>query len=153
MTDLTIKIDGLSSLKNKLLGLSRKMEEAVMAGLFSAGLDIERDAKESVRQKGTGRIYKRGGVMHQASSAGNPPATDTGRLLNSITTVQKTQEGVIEVKAGGGKSQVKYAAMLEFGTSKMAERPFMRPALLKNKKNVQDKVNNRVKKALQDGAR
>jgi hypothetical protein len=35
----------------------------------------------------------------------------------------------------------------------MAERPFMRPALLKNKKNVQDKVNKRVKKALEDGTR
>lgn len=72
----------------------------------------------------TGRVYKRRGVEHQASSGGEPPASDTGRLVNSITTSYDVQNltGTVGVHTA-------YAAFLEFGTQKLVPRPFARQAL------------------------
>jgi HK97 gp10 family phage protein len=65
-------------------------------------------------------------VPHQASAPGQPPATDTGRLLNSIGhTVGSDADGLYaDVSA-----RVAYAVFLELGTRYMAPRPFLRPAL------------------------
>lgn len=60
---------------------------------------------------------------HTASAPADAPAVDTGHLRNSIG-VQKIGEGAYRVG-----TDVKYALYLEFGTRRMAARPFMRPAL------------------------
>jgi len=68
---------------------------------------------------------------HTASSAGQPPATDTGFLVNNI---------VLDIDNNGlganVESRADYSAFLEFGTSKMAARPFMQPALEENKPKI-----------------
>ncbi len=56
------------------------------------------------------------------SSPGDPPGVDTGNLKNSVIA-----------KPDGPKTWAvlvgaEYGAMLEYGTSKMAARPFMLPA-------------------------
>ena len=57
------------------------------------------------------------------SSPGDPPGLDTGFLRNSVTVDSVTPtEAVIGPHAD-------YAEHLEFGTSRMAARPFLRPAL------------------------
>ena len=68
---------------------------------------------------------------HTASSAGQPPATDTGFLVNNI---------VLDIDTDGlganVESRADYSSFLEFGTSKMAARPFMQPALEENKPKI-----------------
>jgi len=59
---------------------------------------------------------------HRASSPGQAPATDTGRLASSI--MADITGLTAEVSAN-----VQYAAPLEFGTVNMAARPFLQPAL------------------------
>jgi len=88
-----------------------------------AAHDLEAQAKANI-QTGpkTGRVYKRGKKKHQASAPGESPATDTGFLANNI-----------RVQANGSLTAYvvatqEYAAALEFGTAKMAARPFMAPA-------------------------
>lgn len=76
---------------------------------------------EQLSQPGSGRQYGR----HRASAPGDSPAVDTGRLRQSIG-VQKVAQGHYRVG-----TNVQYAPLLEFGTRKMAARPFMRPALEK----------------------
>lgn len=149
----TLQTKGLDALKRRLAGMPKALDKAVDAGLFVAGRKIERDAKESLRHRGSGAVYKHGKVTHQASSPGQPPATDTGRLGNSINVVQLLDKGVVEVRAGGSRSNVKYAAMLEYGTVHMEPRPFMRPALLRNKKFITQAVSAKIAEALKDGAR
>lgn len=56
------------------------------------------------------------------SAAGEAPAVDTGALKNSINTT-KIADAHYEVHDG-----VEYGVHLEFGTEKMAARPFMLPA-------------------------
>lgn len=76
-------------------------------------------------QKGpkTGRIYKRpGNRWHQASAPGQSPATDTGALVQSIRP-EKINDVHWRVIAA-----IFYAAELEWGSHRVAARPFMRPA-------------------------
>ncbi len=62
------------------------------------------------------------------SAPGQPPAVVSGNLRDSITARQTTKGDkpavMIEVKAH-------YASFLEFGTSRMASRPFIRPAMFR----------------------
>ncbi len=73
----------------------------------------------------TGRIYRYGSVEHQASAPGEPPAVDTGFLINSFWIWRpRPLTRIVEVGA-------EYAAKLEFGTERIAARPFLRPAFKK----------------------
>lgn len=100
-------------------------------------------AADRVRTEYIDRVNEGGapGKVHVPSLPGQPPNTDTGRLVGSAGSAiigrNKTETYV----------EAQYAAHLEFGTDKMAPRPAlgpsfdeMRPFILKN-----------VAKALKDG--
>lgn len=91
----------------------------------------------------TGRIYRRRTVEHQASAPGEPPASDTGRLVASIRTDYDTSELVGRVTAS-----TEYAAALEYGTARMAPRPFMRPALANKRQEIEEIVAAEVARVL-----
>lgn len=69
------------------------------------------------------------------SSPGEPPAVVTGRLRASITMRVESEDGK---PAGYVGTNVEYASSLEYGTSKMAPRPFLVPALEANKPKIRD---------------
>lgn len=71
------------------------------------------------------------GKGHVASSPGEPPNRDTGNLQANLETTNP-RPLVAEVR-----SNALYAADLEFGTSKMAARPYMRPARDKKEPEIQ----------------
>ncbi len=66
----------------------------------------------------TGNTYERGGKTHIASSAGNPPAMDTSRLVNSIQ-IKPSSPSIKPV--GKVFTNVEYSQMLEL----YMDRPFM----------------------------
>lgn len=80
-----------------------------------------------------GRAYKRGKRTHVASAPGEPPATDTGFLRNSIQSspkVKRTAQQVVgEVGIGA-----EYAEFLEKGTRRMKPRPFVERTLREKEK-------------------
>lgn len=82
---------------------------------------IQRGAK-------TGVVYEKykPSRTHKASAPGQAPATDTGMLANSINA-----------NINGKKAEIvadtEYAVPLEFGTQKMQPRPFMFPAMEKER--------------------
>jgi len=95
----------------------------------SAIKSIQRDPK-------TGTVYTRAkgqnlGSAHQASAPGQSPATDTGSLVSSIKVIHDGLKGKIG-------SALNYAFWLEYGTLKMSERPFLRPALADNEKKINE---------------
>lgn len=101
------------------------VRRATMQGVVRGTEMVRTEALRLILQTTkSGRTYRTRGVIHRASAPGEPPASDTGRLVNSITTKydQKTIAGRVE-------ANTRYAEFLEYGTMKMAERPFMRPAL------------------------
>jgi len=93
--------------------------------VFRLANQVRNEAVKSIQTSPrTGRKYKRGGVVHIASSPGNPPATDTGKLVQSIRVEHQPGSGAAKVVVGA-----EYAAALEFGSGKIAPRPFLRSAV------------------------
>ena len=93
-------------------------------------------AVSSVQAGGSGesvRKYKPSRT-HTQSKPLNPPATDTGFLVSQITMNVKSQpDGSV---VGQIISAAPYSKALEFGTINMQPRPFMQPALMKNKNKI-----------------
>lgn len=154
--DLNVEVAGLDGLKKASAEVQKAVLAELKAGMYFSGKKVEETAKKSLTEGGkTGRVYKRGSVTHRASAPGEAPASDTGRLLNSIhvdsqVTVERTAL-VAEVKAGG--ADTKYAPMLEFGTSKMQARPFMFPAFENSKKWIQDRLAKAVQRGIAKGSK
>lgn len=94
----------------------------------------------------TGRVYVRRGKRHQASAPGEFPAADTGRLHQSIISAVHVSPHSMQIQVS---PNVKYADFLEYGTSRMAPRPFMAPAWAQNI----DLIRANVKAAVRRGAR
>lgn len=120
------------------------------AATFAAANVLRNVMLEEIRTPGSGRVYdvefrmvrhRRGKptkigpalplpigpprTPHQASAPGEPPATDIGTLVNNIIA-EKLAPGRSGV--GAGKPAF-YWKWLEFGTSFMEPRPFVRPAV------------------------
>lgn len=122
--------------------LEREVERAVEQTLAGCAMLVANDAKQSVargpktgrvyttrfsRNRTTGRIFPtEARVPHQASAPGEPPATDTGKLVGSIVSGAKGLSGFVEARS-------LYALHLEYGTRDMAARPFLVPAFERNR--------------------
>lgn len=125
MAGVTISLEGAEELQAALANLTEDMQEAVEKVVMATGLEIQGDIKKRIqRGPASGRTYQKYTPrrQHTASAPGEAPATDTGRLANSITF---KQEGQFTVSVF---SLLSYAQYLEFGTFKIAPRPSWVPA-------------------------
>jgi HK97 gp10 family phage protein len=120
----TITLDGGKELAAALRNASKDMVAAVEEAVKNTGVELRSDVVKRI-QRGpkTGIVYQRRGIRHPSSAPGQAPATDTGRLANSIIF---EQVGPVSVTVG---SALIYAAYLEYGTTRMAPRPAWRPAV------------------------
>jgi HK97 gp10 family phage protein len=112
------------------------MVREVGKALFAAGELIQVEAQISIT---AGSVS---GKKHKPSAPGKPPNNDTGILAGNIETKQVAPL-VVEVS-----SNAPYAAALEFGTSKVAARPYMAPARDAKRKEVQQLVRRGVDRAV-----
>jgi len=145
--DFSVKIEGLDALAQANDRIRLNVAKELNAGVYSAAQRVVTEAKRSILSgQKTGRLYKRRSVAHRASAPGEAPASDTGRLVNS-THAEAAAPG--EALAISGSSNVKYAALLEFGTSKIAPRPFMFPALEKSKAWIAKRLQDALRRGLE----
>lgn len=107
--------------KRRLEQIMRESPDIIDDAVGAMALDGQRMVQMSFNAS-RGRRYKRGTVIHIASLPGYAPNIDTGKLMNGIS-VRKPQSRQRIIHTG----DTEYAAWLEFGTSKMAARPYMRP--------------------------
>jgi HK97 gp10 family phage protein len=98
--------------------------ERVGQALYAGGEMIRAEASHMITE---GAVS---GKHHVPSLPGQPPKEDTGVLRTHIET---TQVGPLKVEVS---SNAPYASALEFGTSAMAERPYMRPSTQRKKAEV-----------------
>ena len=117
----------LSQIEDKI----RKIREGQKKGIEKACLIVEGYAKEHMSPE-------------SPSAPGEAPAVVTGTLRASIAH-QVVEEDEQVVGYVGIPSSVPYAKHLEFGTSRMAARPFLFPALHINR----DAIREAIKEELQ----
>jgi hypothetical protein len=105
----------------------KRLQPQLSRVVSKAAHDVEAKAKVSILAGGkSGKLYKRGKTVHQASAPGEAPANEVGTLAAGI-------------KVGNGdgplwrvvQSTAVYSLALEFGSADgtIAPRPFMGPAL------------------------
>lgn len=142
--NLTVKVEGLDRLNKMTAAVQSEIKKELTIALKASGEKVRGEAIQSILAGNkSGKKYKRGAKIHTASAAGEAPANDSGRLAGSIHTIVSGDEALIIA----GRGQVRYAKMLEYGTSKMAERPFMYPAVEKSKNWIIKRLNDAVIRA------
>jgi HK97 gp10 family phage protein len=131
------KITGKARVAARIRAIaSEEVVRAVGAALFVGGELVRAEASHMITE---GAVS---GKNHVPSLPGNPPLEDTGTLRTHIET---TQVAPLKVEVS---SNAPYSAALEFGTSKMAERPFMSPALQRKRKEVAEGIRRAVNEAI-----
>jgi len=137
----SVELTGLLTKPGAMNRLSAEMRKRVDREVGLSAQRLAKGMRDLIQKPGTGEVYDsifatiNGRVVpvgprsgnnlspsHRASAPKEPPATDTGGLIESIA-FQKTGDTYIV------GSKLKYARFLEFGTQRMIERPFMRPAI------------------------
>lgn len=143
---VTLRLDGSKELQAALRRASGEVREAASKAVIGTALELQGNIKTSIaRGPASGRTYQKYNPRrtHTASAPGQPPMSDTGRLVNSI---EFDKIGDLTATVG---SKLTYALYLEYGTSRMAARPFFRPAV----EEIRPIFMKRIEKALGDELR
>jgi phage gpG-like protein len=139
----TAGLTGTAELQRALREFGINADRELMAIVKGTAQNVRTHAIKSI-QRGTksGVTYKKTNPnrTHRASAPGEAPATDTGRLAGSI-------RADIEGKSAEVSANTEYASPLEFGTQKIEPRPFLFPALEKERTAWERRLNGIVEKA------
>jgi HK97 gp10 family phage protein len=120
----------------RLKKMAKQTAREVTRALYLIGQQVELEAERSIT---AGSVSGKG---HVPSLPGEPPNRDTGVLDSNIeTTVVAQNPPTVHVT-----SHAPYSSALEFGTSKMAERPFMRPAVAKFRGKIPAEISVAIRK-------
>ena len=115
---MRLTIEGTKEMQAALKDISDDVFQAADAAVMESAANLHAGVVLRIQQgPHTGKLYRRGDVVHRASAPGQAPASDTGALLDSI---YHEREGRLTAVAG---SRMAYAAYLEFGTTKIDPRP------------------------------
>jgi len=122
---------------------------AVLAGgqVFASALRVKLHSGAR-----TGRVYVRGkGRFHVASAPGEPPATDTGVMANTVRVdlVKATRSDAI-ADVGPTAEQ---APILEFGGGSMLPRPFMRVTRDEQEEAIRSTIVNMIRTGIAKAAK
>ena len=120
------QIQGVRELEITLGAMAGALPSQIDKAARQTALAIQRHAVKSIqRGKPRGITYKKYKPKrtHTASAPGQAPASDTGRLAGSILPPRQISRGY---SVG---TNLDYGRYLEFGTRRIAERPWLRPAV------------------------
>lgn len=116
----------------------RALEKNVGPAMFVAG-DIVADRAKGLIMEGSVS-----GKNHVPSRPGEPPNNDTQHLHDNIEVVQESPLRVLV------SSNADYSIALEYGTSRMAPRPFFAPAVTATRTKVVATVKLGVDRAIKE---
>ncbi len=141
MAMFSTRVTSRSRYKPAMRDYERKVKEFI----GRAGNVVRNTAVQSINQGSkSGVVYELYNPRrtHRASASGEPPATDTGYLVNNIVITMDSADRGLSVNV---ESRAEYSSFLEFGTSKMSARPFMQPALEQNKQRIKNIAKRMIK--------
>lgn len=131
----------LARLQRRLEAIPKAVREAVVPALVKSGEELA-------------------GTMRQLAE----PSRDTGALIDSIEVTPPGQStppysqpggtrvaGELEVLVTAGNEDVRYAHLVEYGTSAAEAQPFFWPAFRLLQKRIQNRTRRAVSKAVREG--
>ena len=144
MSIIKTEISGLDDLKKSLNKFGLKLADNAIKYLNKSAVQIHGTIIKGFDAGGkTGNTYfvPKTKVKYTASSAGEYPAVATGNLKRGTTiTYANMQDKTAYVIA-----RAEYAEALEYGTRTTKARPFMKPSLEANKKNISKNIKQAIK--------
>lgn len=119
MSRVDIKLEGLDDLFADLNRLGELSDDLIMDTINDVAMDTQQEAVRGIqRGPASGRTRSDGS---RASAPGEFPMSDTGRLASNVDMILATP-AKMQAKVG---TNIIYGAYLEFGTSRMAARPWL----------------------------
>ena len=144
---ISLSVQGLDALADRFGDIPKDMAKEVRKAVNKSALLVKADAIRSVRRHSAGRTYKRGTRTHVASRPGDAPNTDTGNLIRNIR-VSTAKGNMLKGYSAEVRAITPYAMRLEYGKGDLKARPFMQPALDKNKKKIIKLISKAVDKSI-----
>ena len=147
VSSISVNVRGHKELDAKYKQLTIRLGQANKNSLSKVAKLLKQDVIKEIRKqvgtRGTRYNPTRSVIV---SKPGKAPNDDLGGLVRGIRArVVKGKRGVFNVEF---KSTAKYALDLEYGTRNMKARPYMRPALKRNRKKIRAIIAQGVKRAL-----
>jgi HK97 gp10 family phage protein len=143
MTAVRMRLTGTAELQKALREFGLQADKHIAAAVRGTAQNIRTHAVKSIQRGAkTGKVYEKTDPKrtHKASAPGEAPATDTGRLANSINAD-------IDGKSATVYTDLEYAPWLEFGTQSMDPRPFLFPAMEKERPKWEQRLDRIVDQA------
>jgi HK97 gp10 family phage protein len=123
-------------------GIMARARQGALIGVMNGAEMVRTEAIRTMTSEAkTGRKYP--GLPNRSSAPGESPARQSGRLIAGIDI--RPEPAALRAVVNASTA---YAAALEFGTQKMAPRPFMRPALAAKKAEIEREISARVAEAI-----
>lgn len=118
-----------------------KVETEIGKAVTKFCMNVSNTAKKGITETNVDNSKTNGN--HHPSLPGNYPASDTGKLRQSISFDVKEERNKVVGRVG---SSVVYSKFLEFGTSRMSPRKWLKPSLEKNEEQLKQDLKGAVAK-------
>lgn len=149
-----IELDELSDfLKERAAGLNENIELAIKQCGEKIRSDIQYNMAHTPRNMERTYYTNNKTKGHHPSLPDNPPAPDTGNLRESIRYEVHNEGNEVYGIVGSTQKDPNYAIFTEYGTTRMAPRPWLRPAMRANNDFIRSTVSRAVKNTLEGAAR
>ena len=147
---MTISVENVKEVVKQMTEMQKKIETNIGKGLAKCCQLVQVTAQKSMTNTeiNTAVTYynTNKNIGHHPSVAGNPPAVDTGTLRRSIT--YDVNELKKEARVGSVLNTPPYGAYLEFRTSRMGARPWLKPATKATEKTCHEIMSKCVKEGI-----
>lgn len=138
-------------LKERVSGINSKLEKTIELCCKKVHDDIQYDMAHTPLNMSKSYYTNNKTKAHHPSLPENPPAVDTGRLRGSINyEIHGSGQEVYGI-VGSTLKEPDYAFWTEYGSTKMAPRPWLRPAMRKNNDFIRASITKAVKETLTGG--
>lgn len=133
---IMMKVEGLAELERKMHQLGQKLGRRALRASTNAGIQVIKKEARSLAPVRTGRLSKK--AIYVKRSRRQSSATRETYILGVRLGRKEQQKG----------RDAFYWFYLEFGTIKMAARPFLRPAFEKKKYEAIEKFKEKMRERL-----
>lgn len=138
-------------LKERVSGINSKLEKTIELCCKKVHDDVQYNMAHTPLNMSKSYYINNKTKAHHPSLPENPPAVDTGRLRGSINyEIHDSGQEVYGI-VGSTLKEPDYAFWTEYGSTKMAPRPWLRPAMRKNNDFIRASITKAVKETLTGG--
>ena len=153
-----VKVEGLSQIHKALSELGRKVSNKIAVKAMREGGKIVREqARQNAPVLSQSTPYRRAGTLKKAIKS-STKVLKNGKIGTVVRVKELTTKQIETFKVRSGKKGALnpkdpyYWRFLEFGTSKMPAKPFLRPAFEQTKENAATEIIKTLKDGIESEA-